>query len=187
MWTEALQACQLLPPLSANPPVKFDRSNGFVTGLMNALKNEPESGGELRQASRPRVHSVDVRRTEIKRDLPLNNYQSATLMVTENAIEGKVMRTVAVLNDRLFKGLSKDYFEMRHYVLDKSTLTMYIKNENDLSLRLYDPDNHIVEVDENLSNQFVINYKSFFKQKLRTDIVTPVEFPFPLVVRLQKN
>lgn len=33
----------------------------------------------------------------------------------------------------------------------------------------------------------MVNYKGFFRTKLRADVVIPKQFEFPLVVRLQNN
>lgn len=73
-------------------------------------------------------------------------------------------------------------------MLDKLTNTLYIsrinKNQPDLTVKLYEHNNQVIDVDTNLSNSLVVNYKKFFKNELKSSITTPEAFPYPLSVRL---
>ena len=68
------------------------------------------------------------------------NYQSKTLIVMANKIEGKVFKTAQKLGFSI-KGRQKDFFYPRHYCLDLTSKTLRIfregKDEPDLSLNLY--------------------------------------------------
>lgn len=82
-------------------------------------------------------------------------------------------------------------FYLRNYVLDLTTLRMYIfkvgKAKPDLTISFLKEENRVIEVDANLTNRLVVNYKNFFKTQLKDDIQMPGEFQFPLVVRLEGN
>ena len=57
-------------------------------------------------------------------------------------------------------------------MLDKLTNTLYIsrinKNQPDLTVKLYEHNNQVIDVDTNLSNSLVVNYKKFFKTELKS-------------------
>lgn len=57
----------------------------------------------------------------------------------------------------------------------------------DLSLNLTESGHRVINVEESVSSQLVINYKTFFKRELKSDIEIPQEYSFPLVVRLEEN
>ena len=59
------------------------------------------------------------------------------------------------------------------------------KSKPDLSLDLREEGNRVILVNENLSNRLVANYSKFFRTNVKTDILTPEEFTFPLAVRLE--
>lgn len=96
------------------PVVEICRKNRFVTSLLAALSNEQST--QLKQ--RPRVHSVDIRRMPTKPAQKVVSYQSKTLIVMSNKIEGQVMKTAQKLGTAVFKGKQKDHFYLRHYCLD---------------------------------------------------------------------
>ena len=113
------------------------------------------------------------------------------MMIHENMVEGKLMKTVQRLDKRVFKGVTTEYFLLRRYRLDKVSKTMHImrlgQSNPDLSLNLTESGNRVINVEEHVSSQLVINYKSFFKRELKSDIEIPQEYSFPLVVRLEEN
>jgi len=71
-------------------------------------------------------------------------------------------------------------FYLRNYVLDLTTLRMYIfkvgKAKPDLTISFLKEENRVIEVDANLTNRLVVNYKNFFKTQLKDDIQMPGEF-----------
>ena len=113
------------------------------------------------------------------------------MMIHENMVEGKLMKTVQRLDKRVFKGVTTEYFLLRRYRLEKVSKTMHImrlgQSNPDLSLNLTESGNRVINVEEQISSQLVINYKSFFKRELKSDIEIPQEYSFPLVVRLEEN
>ena len=102
------------------------------------------------------------------------------MVITESAVEGKLMKTSQRLSTNVFKGVSTEYFLLRRYKLDLVTKTMYImrlgKSKPDVSMSFMEPKNHVIAVDDKVSSQLVVNYHSFFKLKLKTDIVIPLDY-----------
>ena len=155
LWTTAFQKCQSMEIDSEPPTVQQVRNNRFVTSLLSALRNEPITG-EPRQVSRPRVHSVDARRDPVRNDQPLVSYQSSTMVIQENSVEGKLMKTSQRLSSTVFKGVSTEYFLLRRYKLDLTTKTMYImrlgKSKPDVSMSFNESNNRVISVDDRISS-----------------------------------
>lgn len=78
------------------------------------------------QVSRPRVHSVDVRRLPTKATAQkVASYESKTLVISGNKLEGQLYKTAQQLTMGI-RGKQKDHFYLRRYCLDLSSKTLSI-------------------------------------------------------------
>ena len=142
-------------PDAATPEVKITRKNSFVACLYSALTTK--------EGRKPRVLSGDVRRINTMKESSKKvvSYYSKTLVVSNTKIEGLAMKTAQKL---CYKN---QIFYLRNYVLDLTTLRMYIfkigKEKPDLTVNFLKEENRVIEVDANLTNRLVGNYKHFFK------------------------
>lgn len=168
------------------PVVEQNRKNRFVTSLLAALTNEENN----QKKSRPRVHSVDIRRVPTKKNSKVVSYQSKTLIVMDSKVEGQLLKTAQQLTMGI-RGRQKNHLYLRHYCLDLTSKTLFIyrvgKSSPDLTVNLYVEGSKVVQVDTNLTHHKVRNYMNFFKTPVHRNIVTGGEFKFPMAVRLQQN
>lgn len=78
------------------------------------------------------------------------------MVIQENSVEGKLMKTSQRLSSTVFKGVSTEYFLLRRYKLDLTTKTMYImrlgKSKPDVSMSFNESNNRVISVDDRISS-----------------------------------